>query len=90
MKGLNVFFLLVFFLINPCLAQENLRSREEQQKYDEKQQKILDAQESGRKRHKSLQKRKVRKRMRASEKKARKVNENRKSFFLFRLFRRNR
>jgi Ni/Co efflux regulator RcnB len=70
------------------LAQENLKSREEQKQFDLQQQKALEAQEKGRKRHESIQQKKVRKRMKASAKQSRKNNERRKEVFLFRLFRR--
>jgi hypothetical protein len=83
-------FLMLLFLHFPLLsrAQENLKSREEQIRFEEKQQQVLAAQEKGRKRHESIQQKKVRKRMKESLKKSRKVNENRKPFFLSRLFRR--
>ena len=72
-------------------AQEtqNMRSRDEQILFEEKKRRQEEADRLGRERHQKLQTKKVRKRMKQSLKKARKTNEPRKEFILFRIFRRN-
>lgn len=64
----------------------NLRSKKEQEAFNAQEQKRIEAEEAGRKRHQKIQTKKTRKRMKESKKKSRRVNEPRREFILFRLF----
>jgi chemotaxis response regulator CheB len=90
-QKMRKFFIPVFLLISlgSSAQEQNMRTKEEQRMFEEKKQKQEEADRLGRERHQKMQTKKVRKRMKQSSKKARKVNEPRKEFFLFRLFRRN-
>lgn len=65
---------------------ENTKTKKEQQAFDAQEQKRIKSEEAGRKRHQKIQTKKTRKRMKESKKKSRRVNEPKKEFFLFRLF----
>ncbi len=65
---------------------QNSRTKKEQQAFDAQEQKRIKSEEAGRKRHQKIQTKKTRKRMKESKKKSRRVNEPKKEFFLFRLF----
>lgn len=86
-------YLVLVFLLTGYFASaqemQNMRTKEEQIMFEEKKRKQEEADRLGRERHQKMQSKKVRKRMKQSLKKARKVNEPRKEFILFRLFRRN-
>ena len=86
-------YLVLVFLLTGYFASaqeiQNMRTKEEQIMFEEKKRKQDEADRLGRERHQKMQSKKVRKRMKQSLKKARKVNEPRKEFILFRLFRRN-
>lgn len=65
---------------------QNSRTKKEQQAFDAQEKKRIKSEEAGRKRHQKIQTKKTRKRMKESKKKSRKVNQPKKEFFLFRLF----
>jgi len=66
---------------------ENAHSKKEQKTFDGKEKKRMKSDEAGKKRHQKIQTKKTRKRMKESKKKSRKINDPKKEFFLFRLFR---
>lgn len=84
-----LFTCLVSFTQSKAQSNEpaNMRTKKEQQAFDAQEQKRVKSEEAGRKRHQKIQTKKTRKRMKESKKKSRKVNDPRKEFFLFRLFR---
>ncbi|HRG59067.1 MAG TPA: hypothetical protein PK323_08920 [Bacteroidia bacterium] len=90
----KLFFLLLLFIYPAFTIQskaqskepENTRTKKEQQAFDAQEQKRIKSEEAGRKRHQKIQTKKTRKRMKESKKKSRRVNEPKKEFFLFRLF----
>jgi len=87
-------FLLLLYICQAFFTQSkaqssepsNSRSKKEQQAFDAHEKKRVKGEEAGKKRHQKIQTKKTRKRMKESKKKSRKVNEPKKEFFLFRLF----
>jgi len=90
----RLFFLLLLFITPAFYTQskaqssepENMRTKKDRDASDLQEEKRIKAEEAGRKRHQKIQTKKTRKRMKQSKKKSRRVNEPRKEFILFRLF----
>ena len=90
----KIFFPVLLFICLGGITQSNaqsnepanIRTKKEQQDFDAQEKKRIKSEEKGRKRHEKIQTKKTRKRMKESRKKSRRVNEPKKEFFLFRLF----
>jgi hypothetical protein len=84
-------FLILLFICPVFIIQSKAQSNQTEDNNSKKVQKPVDAKEkksieAGIKRHQKIQTKKTRKRMKQSKKKSRRVNEPKKEFFLFRLF----
>ena len=90
----KLFFLLLLCITPAFITQskaqssepENMRTKKDRDAFDLQEEKRIKAEEAGRKRHQKIQTKKTRKRMKDSKKKSRRINEPRKEFILFRLF----
>lgn len=85
------YFIIFFFCLNPVQAQEEsseVKNRREQLERQEEEKKRLGekAHEEGIEKHRDIQTKETKKRMKANSKKAKRHNNNRKEFFLKRWF----
>ena len=89
-KAIFLFWITWFFSIAQGLCQDNQNHKTLTQKEIEAQKlkKQEEADRLGKERHMGIQTKKVRRRMKKSSKQARKNNEKREEFILFKLFRR--